>query len=78
MRRRPKDVGLHWLRRALRKSKENVEVCEESRTYPLGAAGIVMNLGDVSDNTVPKVSLLAPAKNGGRGYDAYLYSEESS
>jgi 4-oxalomesaconate tautomerase len=42
----------------------NVEVCEKVERIRR-AAGIVMNLGDVSDNTVPKVSLLAPAKNGG-------------
>lgn len=29
------------------------------------AAGRLMNLGDVSDKTVPKMSLLAPARNGG-------------
>jgi 4-oxalomesaconate tautomerase len=42
----------------------NVEVCEKVERIRR-AAGIVMNLGAVSDNTVPKVSLLAPAKNGG-------------
>jgi len=42
----------------------NVEVCEKVERIRR-AAGILMNLGDVSDTTVPKVSLLAPAKNGG-------------
>jgi 4-oxalomesaconate tautomerase len=42
----------------------NVEVCEKVERIRR-AAGILMNLGDVSDTTVPKVSLLAPAKHGG-------------
>jgi 4-oxalomesaconate tautomerase len=40
------------------------EVCEAVERIRL-AAGPLMNLGDVSAKTVPKVSLLAPAKGGG-------------
>jgi 4-oxalomesaconate tautomerase len=42
----------------------NVLACEKVERIRLGA-GPLMNLGDVSSKTVPKVSLLAPAKNGG-------------
>jgi len=42
----------------------NVGVCEQVERIRL-AAGVLMNLGDVRDATVPKVSLLAPAKHGG-------------
>lgn len=42
----------------------NNEVCEKVEEIRL-AAGHLMNLGDVTNKTVPKVSVLAPAKNGG-------------
>jgi 4-oxalomesaconate tautomerase len=42
----------------------NATVCEKVERIRL-AAGPLMNLGDVSSKSVPKVSLLAPAKNGG-------------
>jgi 4-oxalomesaconate tautomerase len=42
----------------------NADVCEKVERIRL-AAGALMNLGDVSTKTVPKVSLLAPARNGG-------------
>ena len=42
----------------------NVRVCERVERLRL-AAGRLMNLGDVTNATVPKVSLLAPGKNGG-------------
>jgi len=42
----------------------NAEVCRRVEALRL-ASGPLMNLGDVSAKTVPKVSLLAPAKNGG-------------
>ncbi|MDE3065720.1 MAG: 4-oxalomesaconate tautomerase [Acidobacteriota bacterium] len=40
------------------------EVCERVERIRL-SAGALMNLGDVAGQTVPKVSLLAPAKDGG-------------
>jgi len=42
----------------------NVGVCQKVEEIRL-AAGRLMNLGDVTNKTVPKVSVLAPAKNGG-------------
>ncbi|MGD0055064.1 MAG: 4-oxalomesaconate tautomerase [Acidimicrobiales bacterium] len=42
----------------------NEEVCQRVEELRL-AAGPLMNLGDVTKKSVPKVSLLAPAKNGG-------------
>lgn len=42
----------------------NAEVCALVERIRL-AAGVMMNLGDVANSTVPKVSLLAPAKHGG-------------
>ena len=42
----------------------NAAVCEKVEKIRL-AAGPLMNLGDVSNKSVPKVSLLAPAKSGG-------------
>jgi 4-oxalomesaconate tautomerase len=42
----------------------NREACEKVEEIRRGA-GVLMNLGDVANQTVPKVSLLAPAKNGG-------------
>lgn len=42
----------------------NAEVCEKVERIRL-ATGPLMNLGDVTSKTVPKVSLLAPAKEGG-------------
>lgn len=42
----------------------NEEVCEKVEQLRL-AAGPLMNLGDVTKKSIPKVSLLAPAKNGG-------------
>lgn len=42
----------------------NSLVCEKVERIRL-AAGELMNLGDVANKTVPKVSLLAPAKDGG-------------
>ena len=42
----------------------NADVCAAVEALRL-AAGPLMNLGDVTDKTVPKVSLLAPAKGGG-------------
>jgi 4-oxalomesaconate tautomerase len=42
----------------------NVEVCRTVEQLRL-ACGPLMNLGDVTNKTVPKVSVLAPAKNGG-------------
>lgn len=42
----------------------NTDVCQKVERLRL-LAGPLMNLGDVTSSTVPKVSLLAPAKNGG-------------
>jgi 4-oxalomesaconate tautomerase len=42
----------------------NSDVCQRVESIRL-AAGHLMNLGDVKQKTVPKMSLLAPAKNGG-------------
>jgi len=42
----------------------NAAVCLKVEQIRL-SAGPLMNLGDVSNSTVPKMSLLAPAKNGG-------------
>jgi 4-oxalomesaconate tautomerase len=42
----------------------NVAVCEKVERIRR-AAGVLMNLGDVTNATVPKVSLLAPAMHGG-------------
>jgi 4-oxalomesaconate tautomerase len=42
----------------------NADVCASVERLRLGA-GPLMNLGDVSSKTVPKVSLLAPASDGG-------------
>ncbi|MHB8379737.1 MAG: 4-oxalomesaconate tautomerase [Acidimicrobiales bacterium] len=42
----------------------NAEVCQKVEEIRV-AAGRVMNLGDVTNKTVPKVSVLAPAKDGG-------------
>lgn len=42
----------------------NQEVCDTVERIRL-ACGPLMNLGDVTSKTVPKMSLLAPAKNGG-------------
>jgi 4-oxalomesaconate tautomerase len=42
----------------------NEDVCQRVEQLRL-AAGPLMNLGDVTKKSVPKVSLLAPAKNGG-------------
>jgi 4-oxalomesaconate tautomerase len=42
----------------------NEDVCRKVEQLRL-AAGPLMNLGDVTKKSVPKVSLLAPAKNGG-------------
>lgn len=42
----------------------NIAVCEKVEAIRR-AAGQLMNLGDVTSKTVPKVSLLAPAMNGG-------------
>jgi 4-oxalomesaconate tautomerase len=42
----------------------NRAACDQVERIRL-AAGVLMNLGDVNNQTVPKVSLLAPAKNGG-------------
>jgi 4-oxalomesaconate tautomerase len=44
--------------------ESNAEVCERVERVRV-AAGLIMNLGDVTLATVPKVSVLAPAKNGG-------------
>ena len=40
--------------------------------------GLMMNLGDVADKTVPKVSLIAKAKNGGSRRDADVHSAPCS
>ena len=42
----------------------NRAACDQVEHIRL-AAGALMNLGDVTNQTVPKVTLLAPAKNGG-------------
>ncbi|MGA2294939.1 MAG: 4-oxalomesaconate tautomerase [Acidimicrobiales bacterium] len=42
----------------------NADVCRKVERLRL-ACGPLMNLGDVTKKTVPKMSLLAPAKNGG-------------
>lgn len=42
----------------------NMALKEKVETIRL-AAGLLMNLGDVSNKTVPKVSLIAPARHGG-------------
>jgi 4-oxalomesaconate tautomerase len=42
----------------------NAEVCQKVEQIRL-QAGWLMNLGDVTSSTVPKMSLLAPAKSGG-------------
>ena len=42
----------------------NIAVCQKVEQIRL-SAGRLMNLGDVTSSTVPKMTLLAPAKNGG-------------
>jgi 4-oxalomesaconate tautomerase len=42
----------------------NAEVCEKVEQVRL-AVGPLMNLGDVTNKSVPKMTLLAPARNGG-------------
>jgi 4-oxalomesaconate tautomerase len=60
---RAEDVGLSGYEEP-REIEANEAVRERVERIRL-AAGRLMNLGDVTNQTVPKVSLLAPAKNGG-------------
>lgn len=60
---RAEDVGLSGYEEP-REIEANETVRERVERIRL-AAGRLMNLGDVTNQTVPKVSLLAPAKNGG-------------
>jgi 4-oxalomesaconate tautomerase len=57
------DLGLTGYEEPL-EIEANTAICEQVERIRL-AAGPLMNLGDVSSKSVPKVSLLAPAKNGG-------------
>jgi 4-oxalomesaconate tautomerase len=57
------DLGLSGYEEPL-DIESNIEVRERVERIRL-AAGLLMNLGDVRDATIPKVSLLAPAKHGG-------------
>jgi 4-oxalomesaconate tautomerase len=57
------DLGLSGYEDPL-EIEANNEVCQKVEEIRL-AAGHLMNLGDVTNKTVPKVSVLAPAKNGG-------------
>jgi 4-oxalomesaconate tautomerase len=57
------DLGLTGYEEPL-EIEANAAVCEKVERIRL-AAGPLMNLGDVSSKSVPKVSLLAPAKSGG-------------
>ncbi len=60
---RAEDVGLSGYEEPS-EIEANAAVCEKVERIRL-AAGLKMNLGDVTNKTVPKVSLLAPAKDGG-------------
>lgn len=60
---RAEDVGISGYEEP-RAIEANVAVCEKVEEIRL-AAGRMMNLGDVTNKTVPKVTLLAPAKDGG-------------
>jgi 4-oxalomesaconate tautomerase len=60
---RADDVGLTGYEEPA-EIEANASVCELVESIRL-AAGALMNLGDVTAKTVPKVSLLAPAKDGG-------------
>jgi len=60
---RADDVGLTGYEEPA-EIEANSAVCELVESIRL-AAGALMNLGDVAAKTVPKVSLLAPAKGGG-------------
>jgi 4-oxalomesaconate tautomerase len=60
---RADDVGLTGYEEPA-EIEANALVCEKVERIRL-AAGPLMNLGDVTNKTVPKMSLLAPAKNGG-------------
>ena len=57
------DLGLTGYEEPL-EIEANAVVCDKVEQIRR-SAGPLMNLGDVSISTVPKVSLLAPAKNGG-------------
>jgi 4-oxalomesaconate tautomerase len=60
---RADDVGLTGYEEP-QEIETNEAVCEKVEQLRL-AAGPLMNLGDVTKKSVPKISLLAPAKNGG-------------
>jgi 4-oxalomesaconate tautomerase len=60
---RADDVGLTGYEEPA-EIEANRAACDQVERIRL-AAGVLMNLGDVTNQTVPKVSLLAPAKNGG-------------
>jgi 4-oxalomesaconate tautomerase len=60
---RADDVGLSGYEEPA-EIEANALVCEKVERIRL-AAGPLMHLGDVTSKTVPKMSLLAPAKNGG-------------
>jgi 4-oxalomesaconate tautomerase len=60
---RADDVGLTGYEEPA-EIEANALVCERVERIRR-AAGPLMNLGDVTNKTVPKMSLLAPAKNGG-------------
>ena len=60
---RADDVGLTGYEEPA-EIESNALVCEEVERIRL-AAGLLMNLGDVTNKTVPKMTLLAPAKGGG-------------
>jgi len=57
------DVGLTGYEEPF-EIEANSEVCDKVERIRR-AAGALMNLGDVADKTIPKVSVLAPAKGGG-------------
>jgi 4-oxalomesaconate tautomerase len=60
---RANDVGLTGYEEPT-EIEANAQVCELVESIRL-AAGALMNMGDVAAKTVPKVSLLAPAQDGG-------------
>jgi len=60
---RAEDVGLSGYEEPY-DIEANAAACAAVERLRL-AAGVLMNLGDVTNKTVPKVSVLAPAKNGG-------------
>jgi 4-oxalomesaconate tautomerase len=60
---RAEDVGLTGYEEPT-EIEANRDVCDKVETIRL-AVGPLMNLGDVTNKTVPKMTLLTPPKNGG-------------